>query len=121
MRNSSRSLLATLITGVAVITSAASAQAGILSSLTGGGATCDSGTLTKPFSPWGDRSDYAAVPGGNFESGLSGWTGAGPVQVRHDNEPWQVSGASDSSSLELSPGSTVICGGATSARVPAHR
>jgi hypothetical protein len=35
---------------------------------------CDNSTLSQPFAQWGDTNQYKAVPGGNFEGSLSGWT-----------------------------------------------
>jgi hypothetical protein len=63
--------------------------------------------LSKPFTPWGDTNDYAAAPGGDFESVLlNGWSGLGSSVVA-GNEPWQIGGASDSRSLRI-PGKVAV-------------
>ena len=77
--------------------------------------TCDPGALTKPFAPWLDYFNYAQVPGGRFETGLTGWTLKGGAKVVSGNEPWRVAGTADSRSLLLPAGASVttpkFCGG----------
>src|SRR5687767_6114566 len=45
---------------------AAPANAGLL---VASAPDCTTGTLTKPFSPWGDNANYVLGPGGSFEGG----------------------------------------------------
>jgi hypothetical protein len=75
---------------------------------------CDAGQLSQPFTHWADFSEYAQVPGGRFESGLSGWQTSGGARVVSDNESWNVSGAG-SNALELPAGASAqspsFCGG----------
>jgi hypothetical protein len=77
--------------------------------------TCDPGPTGKPFLPWLDVFDYAEVPGGSFESGLTEWTVSPGARVQAGNEPWRVGGAGDSQSLYLPAGASVtspsFCGG----------
>jgi hypothetical protein len=56
------------------------------------------------FAPWGDEALYTPAPGGGFESGSSGWTLTDGAAVQAGNEPFQVGGADDSSSLALPAG-----------------
>ena len=35
---------------------------------------CDGAPLSQPFLQWGDTAEYKLAPGGDFESGLSGWS-----------------------------------------------
>jgi hypothetical protein len=60
-------------------------------------------TTSQVFKAWGDSHDYAALPGGSFESTLSGWsTDAGSTVA--GNEPWYVHSKSDSHAFSLSAG-----------------
>jgi hypothetical protein len=70
-------------------------------------ATCDT-TSTKAFARVdGDGSNYVLVPGGAFESGVSGWTLGRGAAVVSGNEPWKVHGAGDKRSLYIPSGSSV--------------
>ena len=75
---------------------------------------CYSGPTSKPFAAWGDGASYFLVPGGNFESGLTGWKVSG-ASIVSGNEPWRVAGATNSKSLYLPAGASVtspgFCGG----------
>jgi hypothetical protein len=60
-------------------------------------------TTSQVFKAWGDTHDYAPMPGGSFESTLSGWsTSSGSVGA--GNEPWYVHSKSDSKALALGSG-----------------
>jgi len=115
MRTPSRLLFTAIFATAALTAGAAGAEASVTSALAGPGPACTSGPESSPFAQWGDHSQYAAVPGGGFEAGLSGWLAAGSVQVKSDNEPWHVADAADRSSVELAAGATIIspsfCGG----------
>jgi hypothetical protein len=77
------------------------AHAGILVS---SAPSCDDVQLSQPFTPWLDSAQYFSI--GGFENGGSGWTLSGGAAVASGNEPWQVSGAADSHSLEIPPGAS---------------
>lgn len=87
--------LATTATAVATTSTGASA-AGV----------CGARTTTKPFTRWWDFSDYFLVPGGSFESGATGWTTSGAVQVVNAQEPWRVLGSTHTKALSLRSTST---------------
>jgi hypothetical protein len=76
--------------------------------------SCSPGPLSQPFAQWADGADYAQVPGGTFESGLSGWQASGGASIVADNEPWHVSGAG-AHALNIPAGASVtspsFCGG----------
>jgi hypothetical protein len=88
--------LATIALGaVAFAASAApSAQAGLLVS---SASNCDEASSSQVFLPWYDVANYFLAPGGNFESGASGWTLTGGAGVVDGNEPWNVTGGGGSS------------------------
>ena len=96
--------LATLLAGsAALLASAASpAQAGVLVSSAG---SCDNAASSQVFLPWMDVANYFLAPGGDFESGASGWSLTGGAAVADGNEPWNVTGGG-SSSLRLPAGSS---------------
>ena len=62
--------------------------------------------VTQPFTPWGDANSYKLV--GAFEDGGAGWTLSGGAGVVAGNEPFNVHGAADVSSLALPAGSTAV-------------
>jgi hypothetical protein len=49
-------------------------------------------TASNPFLRFLDPLPYTLVPGGNFESGASGWKLSGGARVADGNEPWNASG-----------------------------
>jgi len=67
---------------------------------------CDGSEMIKPFAPFGDLADYMLTPGGDFESGLGGWSGSG-ASIVADNEPWQVGGAHHVAALRIEEGASV--------------
>ncbi|MHB8240460.1 MAG: hypothetical protein ACYDHN_00560 [Solirubrobacteraceae bacterium] len=67
---------------------------------------CNSAELSTPFARWGDPSSYEALPGGNFEGSLAGWSLTGGAHTVDGSEPFDASGPG-SKSLLLTPGSTV--------------
>jgi hypothetical protein len=83
--------LGSLVAGLGI--AAPAAQAGTV-------LPCGGRTLSQPFTPWGDGNDYFAAPDGTFENGLGGWSSYG-VGLSGENEPWDVFGADDSTSLRL--------------------
>jgi len=100
-------------TAVCAVT-AATAKAGLIQSLLGGGQTglvqsligggC--GPTTNAFAQFGDSRSYYFTANGGFESGSSGWTLAGGAKVVSGNEPFFLHGSTDSSSLSLPSGSS---------------
>ncbi len=68
---------------------------------------CATRAVTKPFVPWGDTNNYFIAPSGTFEYGAGTWTVAGSAWTVAENEPWRVNGASDWSSMQLLPGSSI--------------
>jgi hypothetical protein len=64
---------------------------------------CDEASLTQPFKPWLDSSQYKLVPGGSFEEGASGWTLSHGATVTSGNQSLDADG---SHSLYLPAGSS---------------
>ena len=87
MKSLTRRLLLTLasVVPLAVIGSAATAQAATLDTSQCGGAP-----LSQPFQPWGDRSCYALAPGGDFES--NAWSLSGGAQIIDGIDPFAATG-----------------------------
>jgi hypothetical protein len=67
------------------------------------GAPCGKQTVVTPFTRWKDSQSYTLVPGGTFES-PSAWTLEGGAALVGGNEPFQVHGANERTSLLLVPG-----------------
>ncbi len=59
-----------------------------------------------PFLQWLDPLPYTLLPGGDFESGAAGWKLSGGARVVDGNEPFAITGKSDSHSLLLPQGSS---------------
>jgi hypothetical protein len=98
-----RSALALAGAVLIVALAAPSAHAGLL---VASAPSCDTQVLTQPFLPWLDPASYVIAPGGSFETGAAGWALAGTAAVGAGNELWNVTAASDSSSLGVAPGSS---------------
>lgn len=81
----------------------AAAQAGTILQTA---SNCPTETLSQPFLPWGDPSEYTLVPGGSFESGTPSWSLSGGAAVVSGNESYYVGGSSDDQSLSLPAGSS---------------
>jgi hypothetical protein len=90
-------LAALALSGVA----AGAAQAALIST-----SACDDAALSQPFAHWGDETSYKLVPGGDFESGLDGWTVSGGARTVAGSEPFGVTGHVGSSSLLLPAGAS---------------
>lgn len=78
-----------------------SASAGVL---VASAPSCDNSAVSQPFAQWGDGNSYFLAPGGHFESGAAGWSGA---RVVADQEPWQVAGGG-SHALSVGAGQSVV-------------
>ena len=92
-------LLLTLLGAFALAATAATARAGLITSLVGG----NCGSTSFVFAPWSDPSDYYFAQNGGFENGSAGWTLKGPASVVPGSDPFDLSGAG-SSSLQLGTG-----------------
>lgn len=68
--------------------------------------SCEGRAVSKPFARWLDPFSYVLAPGGDFESGLGGWTVSGGASVVGGNEPWKVGGSDHASSLSLPRGAS---------------
>ena len=107
MFSSARRMLGTVSAGCAIsaaallVPSVSAAQANLLAL-----STCNSNTLTQPFSPWGDNSSYELAPGGDFEAGSAAWNLSGGAQIVPGSEPFAATGTLGASSLSLPAGSS---------------
>jgi hypothetical protein len=93
-------MFATMVTGLAFAAPSA-AQAGLLVQTA---TDCEAQTLEQPFTRWLDHANYTLVPNGTIEDGANRWTGGTVVS---GNEPWNVHGAGESSSLKIASGRSV--------------
>jgi hypothetical protein len=84
----------------------AAAQAG---PLVASAPDCSSQSASQVFLPFADLAQYVQAPGGAAES-AAGWTLSGGAAIAPGNEPWQVTAATDSSSLSLPAGATATTG-----------
>jgi hypothetical protein len=98
-----RALVAAIVAAGALVLSATSASAGILTQTAD---ACGSNELSRPFLPWGDGMRYFLAPGGSFESRASTWQLSGGAQVAKDADPFQISGLGDDRSLSLPDGAS---------------
>jgi hypothetical protein len=104
-------LLLLVLGALGLSATAATARAGLITSLVGGGC----GSTSAVFAPWSDASDYYFAQNGGFESGTAGWELAGPAAVVAGSDPFALSGAG-SSALQLDAGGTAsinVCYGLT--------
>jgi hypothetical protein len=84
----------TLTAGTAVFTASANAAQ----------SACGSGTLSTPFSKWGDNNLYTLIPGGSFEAHETAWTLTGGANVASGSEPFAATGTLGASSLAIPAG-----------------
>jgi hypothetical protein len=78
---------------------AGSAQAAVTSG-------CAAQSSVQAFAPWGDNNQYDLVPGGDFESGVAGWTLSGGATTVAGSEPFDATGVAGSNSLYLPDGAS---------------
>jgi len=105
-RGGIRALLGVVV--IAALGLSSTAKAGLIG--TGSASYCDP-TASRPFSAWGDSSNYARLYNNGFESGSLGWTLSGGAKIVSGNEPFFLSGTrSDSHSLLLPSGSSAYSG-----------
>lgn len=83
-------------------------SAGVLSTVAGVLPSCAARPTTTPFARWGDTSSYFLMPGGGFEAGAPGWTLTGGPRVVAGNETSFVNAMTDTHSLAMPTGSTVV-------------
>lgn len=102
-RRTLRSGVASLIALIALAACAATANAGVL---VASAPSCDDQALSKTFLPWLDLADYTALPGGDFEGAMNGWSFSDGAAVASGNSPYYVGGSDDASSLSLASGSS---------------
>lgn len=89
-----------VVGATALAATAATARAGLITGLIGGGC----GPTAPVFAPWGDWDAYYPAPNGGFESGAANWTLTGGAQVvSQENEPWYLAGFG-SHALEMPTG-----------------
>lgn len=96
---------------VALASTAATARAGLITSLLGG----NCGATSQVFAPWSDSADYYFAGNGGFENGTNGWSVSGPASVVSQSDPFALSG-NGSHSLQLGAGGTAsinVCYGLT--------
>jgi hypothetical protein len=94
---------AAIFTFILALLATPAAQADVLSVLP---ASCGSEPASQPFARWGDLNNYTLVPGGNFETGGTGWQFARGAKVVSGNETYYVGSSTDSHSLALPAGSS---------------
>lgn len=80
----------TTITRLAGALAGLAALAGALPGVAG--AACPGGPVSHPFAAFGDNSNYVLAPGGDFESGMSGWSLTG-ARVVAGNETFLATGS----------------------------
>lgn len=92
-----------MIATVALVFSAAPAQAGVITD----GADCGaSPPLLQAFLPWADVSNYGLAPDGGLEGGGTGWSLSGGAAVASGNETNYVHALGDHSLLAMPAGSS---------------
>ena len=89
----------TLAIAAAALAAAPSAQADLINLN-----TCNTSTLSQPFSRWLDFASYELAPGGSFAG--SSWSLSGGAQIVSGAEPYDAAGSPSSSSLSLPAGSS---------------
>ena len=67
---------------------------------------CGTVSVSQPFTQWGDSGYYSLMPGGDFESGLTGWTLTGGAAAVAGSEPYAAAGSLGSLSLSLPAGAS---------------
>jgi len=87
----------------ALAVTASTAGAGVL---VASAPSCDNQPLSQPFTPWLDYANYTPLPGGDFEDGAAGWSLSSGSGVAAGNEPYDVGGVGDASSLALPSGAS---------------
>ena len=104
-------LLLLVLGAIGLSASAATARAGLITSLIGG----NCGSTSTVFAPWSDSSDYYLAQNGGFENGSAGWSFSGPASIVGGSDPFALSGPG-SHALALGPGGTAsinVCYGLT--------
>jgi hypothetical protein len=68
---------------------------------------CSAQALSQPFTPWADVASYTLNDGGAFEKRASAWT-FDNASITDGNEPFFVTGATDSHSLAIADGGSAV-------------
>jgi hypothetical protein len=72
--------------------------------LVASGEGCNDYSSSQVFLPWADVANYTLAPGADFESAASSWNLSNAAVVTNDNEPYNITAATDSSSLAIGDG-----------------
>lgn len=100
-----RATLAATIATIAVFATAlAPASAGTAASSS---TSCPS-VVEHPFLRWADPAAYTLAPGGDFEGRSTRWQLSGGAKLVSGNEPYKVHRATDSRSLSIPAGGSVV-------------
>lgn len=92
---------ASALGAVALIAAPAVTQADVVSV-----SACDNSSLTQPFTPWADFNSYKLAPGGDFETGIGGWSLQGGAGLTSGSETYGVAGSVGHFSLGLPSGAS---------------
>lgn len=98
-----------VVLALAGVLGALGAGSAVAAAPQGASGTCDSPTLSQPFQPWNDSSQYFLAPAGSMESDpvAAGWQLSAGAGLASGNEPFNVTGNPlDGSSLALPAGSS---------------
>ena len=96
-----------VLTALGLLACTGTASAAGAETTTESRATCVAPLIEQPFAAFKDNRDYVLAPGGAFEDGsLDGWSLDGGAGVTAGNEPFNLRGISDSSSLALPAGAS---------------
>jgi hypothetical protein len=99
------------LTRQAVLTAAVSFACSVLAlsvacASASAGVACRGESVSSPFVRWGDANVYALAPGGDFESGLTGWALTGGAKQVTGSEIYGATGVVGKYSLELPQGAS---------------
>jgi hypothetical protein len=103
IRPTRRLLAAAVVAAGALLAAAAPASAASAAP-----AVCVTPKFSQVFLPWKDSALYTLAPGGDFETGLPGWTLGGGARPVTGNESFYVGKATDRTSLSLPPGGSAV-------------
>jgi hypothetical protein len=102
-RSSALALFGAVVAAIGVVAAPASSADAAMPATT----ACSDAAFSQPFLPWADANAYELVPGGDFETGLSGWTVTGGATQVSGSEPYAATGSLGQSSLYLPAGASV--------------
>jgi|tagenome__1003787_1003787.scaffolds.fasta_scaffold20943140_2 hypothetical protein len=93
-----------MVVRVVSLTCALAALVATVPAVADAAGSCPEQPTAPVFAPWGDGAQYKLAPDGGFEAGASGWSLHDGAAVQDGNEPFQVGGDADGSSLSLPAG-----------------